>query len=249
MGGKLVVMNVLAGRRGGLGHRARQAAVAVAVFVVLSIVAVAVLLGDGRKDEAARVTVEPSSGPLGTLVAVTGSRFTEAARTRPSEGVSVFFVRPEGGRLRVASMWTLRLGPDGSFGLALPVPDSLELFPPPAAGESTSRVIKTTPGSLQIAVGSPSNRIAGAVFRVGEAQVGVPYPHRLVNKCAVLATVFGGQLWVSDPPVPVGPNGGSAGWRNERDLPGTFTLLSSELAEFRNFVGDTARLRPSPQGC
>ena len=244
------MMNVLAARRGG---RARQAAVAIGVFVVLSIVAIALLLeGGGRKDEAARVTVEPSSGPLGTLVTVTGSRFTEAARTQPREGVSVFFVRPEGGRLRVASMWTLRLGPDGNFGLELPVPDNLELFPPPAAGESTPRVIKTTPGNLQIAVGSPSNGIAGAVFRVGEAQVDVPYPHRLVNKCGVLATVFDGQLWVSDPPVPVGPNGGSSGWRNERDLPGTFTLLSSELAEFRNFVGESARLHhstESPQGC
>lgn len=244
-------MNVLAGRKDGLGHRARQAAVAIAVFVVLSIVAVAVLPSDGRKDEAT-VTVEPSSGPLGTLITITGSRFTQAARAQPREGVSVFFVRPEDGRLRIAPMWTLRLGPDGNFGLELPVPNNLELFPPPAPGESTPRVIKTTPGSLQIAVGSPSNPVAGAVFRVGEAQVGVPYPHQLVDKCAVLATVFDGQLWVSDPPVPVGSNGGSSGWRNERDLPGSFTLLSSELAEFRNFVGETARLRPStesPFGC
>jgi hypothetical protein len=245
-------MNVLAGRREHLGRRARQAAIAIAVFVVLSIVAVAVLLGEGRKDEAATVTVEPSSGPLGTSLTITGTGLTEAARAQSREGVTVFFVRPEGDLLRIAPMWTLELAPDGNFGLQLPVPYDLELFPPPAAGESTPRVIKTTSGNLQIAVGSPSNRIAGAVFRVREAQVGVPYPHRLVNKCTVLATVFDGQLWVSDPPAPVGPNGGSAGWRNERDLPGTFTLVSSDLAEFRNFAGETARLRrsmESPQGC
>jgi hypothetical protein len=244
-------MNVLADRSGDLGRRARQAAIAIAVVLVLFMVAAAVL-GDGRKDEAATVSVEPSSGPLGTSLTITGSGLAEAARSQPREGVTVYLVRPEGGRLRIAPMWTLRLGPDGNFGLELPVPYDLELFPPPAPGESTPRVIKTTPGRLQIAVGSPSNRIAGAVFRVREAQVRVPYRHRLVSKCAVLATVFDSQLWVSDPPVPVGRNAGSAGWRNERDLPGTFTPLSSDLAEFRNFAGETARLRrstESPQGC
>lgn len=245
-------MDVLAGRRGDLGRRARRMAVAIAGFVLLSTVAVFVLLGDGRKDKAGTVTVEPSSGPLGTSLTITGSGLTEAARTQPEEGVTVFFVRPEGGRLRIAPMWTMPLGAEGNFGLELPVPHDLELFPPPAPNESTPRVVKTTPGSLQIAVGSPSNRIAGALFRVREAQLRVPYPHRLVNKCAVLATIFDGQFWVSDPPVPVGPNGVSAGWRNERDLPGTFTLLSSSLAEFRNFVGETAPLRrstESPPGC
>ena len=245
-------MGALGGRRGNLGRRASRVGIAIAGLLVLSIVTVAFVSGDGRDDEAGTVTVDPSSGPLGTSVTITGSGLTEAARTQTEEGVTVFFVRPEGGRLRIAPMWSMPLGADGNFGLELPVPHDLELFPPPRPNESIPRVVKTTPGSLQIAVGSPSNRIAGAFFRVREAQLRLPYPHRLVNKCAVLATVFDSQLWVSDPPVPVGPIGGSAGWRDERGLPGTFTLLSSDLAEFRNSVGETARLRRAtepPQGC
>lgn len=235
-----------------MGRRAPRVAIAIAGLAVLSIVAAAVLFGDGGKDEAGTVTVEPSSGPLGTSLTITGSGLTEAARTQTGEGVTVFFVRSEDGRLRIAPMWTMALGAEGNFGLELPVPHDLELFPPPAPNDSTPRVVKTTPGSLQIAIGSPTNRIAGALFQVGEAQLRVPYPHRLANKCPVLTTVFDSQLWVSDPPLPVGPSGGSAGWRNERNLPGTFTLLSSDLAEFRNFVGKTAGLRRStetPQGC
>ncbi|MGH9021592.1 MAG: hypothetical protein ACRDV9_00570, partial [Acidimicrobiia bacterium] len=71
------------------------------------------------------------------------------------------------------------------------------------------------------------------------------YPHQLIDKCAVLVTVFDDQLWVSDPPVPVGPAGESSGWRNEMGAPGTFTMLSADLAGFRNFAGETALLRRS----
>lgn len=177
------------------------------------------------------------------MLTITGSGFTKLARTQPREGVNIFLVRPEGDRFRFDLVWTYQLAPNGDFGLAHAVPDSLELFPPPAAGDPAPRMVPTSPGRLQVAVGSPADRIPGAIFQVRGAEVGVSYPHRLVNKCSVLATVFDGQLWVSDPTVALGPTSWPSGWSDGRDLPGTFILTDPHRAEFRSASGDFARFR------